>query len=189
MSDKYKEEEFQLNFPREWLKNRKENRTDQLIKRKKSNSLFADSEGHQNEEENGARLPFLVSSYAFMSLNLLLIFILSYTVIKTFFALRNDIGIRINNEFQNLMYILEESKYKFMVNKCDITDIPALRKECMMWKNDMARTRNDIEVMKIVMDCFGDIIDRFLERMSWKFFAFGIGLMALYLIIYKSNRK
>ncbi|ELQ74596.1 putative membrane protein [Trachipleistophora hominis] len=119
--------------------------------------------------------------------NLLLIVILSFTVIKTFLVLKNDIRIRIDDEFANLQYLIEDSRYKYEINRCGCTDIPAMRRDCMIWKSNMSKSRRDIEVMKIVMDCFGDIVDRFLERISWKFFIFSACLTVIYLIIYRNN--
>ncbi|ELA48218.1 hypothetical protein VCUG_00259 [Vavraia culicis subsp. floridensis] len=189
MNDRFKEEEFKLNLPREWYTKKNSIENNQLVKRSRPNCAPSSPTSVESGKGNNARVPFLVSAYALMSFNLLIIAILSFTIIKTFFVLRNDIRIRIDNEFADLLYLIEDSKYKYEVNRCGCIDIPAMRKDCMIWKNNMSKSRSDVEVMKIVMDCFGDMIDRFLERISWKFFIFSVCLTIVYLVIYKNNRR
>ncbi|KRH93707.1 putative membrane protein [Pseudoloma neurophilia] len=126
-----------------------------------------------------------ITTLTFFLLRMFFIGISVYISLQIFFTIRNDIRIRVDEEFSKLSYLIEESKYKFLINKCGIVDIPGMRRDCMEWKKNMKKTRSDIQVMGLVMDCFGHIIDRFLEQISWKFFITISCILLIYILFYR----
>lgn len=186
MTDNFQKDKFHLNLPQDWIKNK--NKCTSIIKKPKEFNIFVNQQKKNNFLKNCKNLPFFISSYSFMIFNLFFIMFCSYVLFNLFLSLRNDIRIRINEEFFNVQYLIADSKYKYKINKCDLVDIPAIRKDCMKWKRNMNKTKNDIQIMGIIMDCFGELVDRFLDQISWKFFITILCISIFYLIFYKKNK-
>lgn len=189
MNDKLKEEEFRLNLPREWYtKKNMLKRRDIVKKNDAKKEQYKNHKIYETKPQITSTL-HVVYSHVFMLFNVSILFIILYTILKLLFALKNDINIRIDQEFFKIKCLIEDSRYKYLINRCDQIDIPAMRQSCMIWRNNTLKTRNDVEVLKIVADCFGDIVDRFLEKISWKFFLLGATIVILYLFIFKNSKR
>ncbi|ELQ74595.1 hypothetical protein THOM_2509, partial [Trachipleistophora hominis] len=67
MNDRFKEEEFKLNLPREWYAKKSSFENNQLVKRNKPNYTPSSSKDEVLTTTRDTRIPLLVSSYALMS--------------------------------------------------------------------------------------------------------------------------
>lgn len=184
MFDRFERECFHSELPKTWK-----------IPNKSQTSLIKSNETHTNTSQiNNKRnktkyeIPYdQIVSLVFFIIRISFMAFSVYIVLKIFFSLKNDIRIRIDEEYAKLMYLIQDSKYKFMINKCDLVDIPGIKKDCMRWKSIMSKTKNDIQVMGIAMDCLGHILDRFLEQISWKLFITISCFIFIYIIFYRKK--
>lgn len=184
MDDRFERENFHSKLPKTWKIPNKSHTSLIKLNNKVENNVHT-SENQKVSSYNIsydkiASLVFFLIKMSFMALSV-------YIILKIFLILRNDIRIRIDEEFSKLMHLIEDSRYKFMINKCDLVDVPGIKKECMQWKNNMNKTRNDIQVMGIAMDCIGHILDRFLDQISWKFFVTITCFVIIYLLFFKKK--
>lgn len=190
MNDKFERDEFHSKLPKSWnVPNKALTSLIEVNKEKKNkNEISIKKEKLKNKRPfNYDALVHKLISLAFFSFNIFFILLCTYIVLQIFLAIRNDIRIRVDEEFSKLQYLIQESNYKYLINKCGLVDIPAMKRDCMEWKKNMEKTRGDIQVMGIIMDCLGHIVDRFLEQISWKFFITLFSSFAVYFIFYRKS--
>lgn len=180
--DSFKKEEFFSKLPKNWSSNRNKNCT-ALIKLPEN--IKETKVKKRKIKIDYDKLPERISKFLFLSFNIFIYFIAIYIILQIILSIKNDIKIRIDNEYHKIEELKEKSNYLFLINKCNIVNIPEMKRKCMEWKRNLSKSRNDIERMGIIMDLFGEIFDRFLEQISWKFFVTIFCLVIAFFTFYR----
>ncbi|KAF7683377.1 Nucleus export protein BRR6 [Astathelohania contejeani] len=155
-----------------------------IIQPSSSSNVFSSSS--KTNQSFFIDFPLIMIRYLHLLLNFIVIFLLSYILISLVLMLKNDIKYKIDNSKQVLRGIIEESRRKYMENRCDpSTRPPALRKQCMEWECMMNRNENSIEMSKIMMEVVGELVDGFIQKVSYK----SVGLGMIFLIIFLKYRN
>lgn len=117
--------------------------------------------------------------------NLIIIISFGFLIISFFYIIREEFRVKIEKEKQKLLMIREESLYNYRINRCEL-EIPYMKLKCLEWEKN---SKNDeIQVGKLFVESIGEMVDTFVQRISWKaFILLGI-IIIIYMLIHRNIR-
>ncbi|EJW04496.1 hypothetical protein EDEG_01289 [Edhazardia aedis USNM 41457] len=115
------------------------------------------------------RLPNIILHYIYVLYTTLLFCTLIYFIISGTFIIKNDIQTKINARRIQIRSLIERSKYNYNINKCHpSTRVPALQDLCETWECQMNSCINSVEILRIIGEVLGEVIDAFVSKVSFK---------------------
>lgn len=130
-------------------------------------------DGHSGDKRGFSladpRIPYMVLLYAQLLFNLLLMGIVAYVMVVFVLTLRGDIKRKIEVFTMDAIKEISRCSRDYYKNKCLVHErAPALEDQCIQWEKCMNRDPQSIGRSKITAHTFGEIVNSFLQPISWK---------------------
>ncbi|KAF7703810.1 hypothetical protein CDIK_0165 [Cucumispora dikerogammari] len=137
---------------------------------------------------NGNQDRNLYTSFVFFLhflFNFIIIISFAFLLASFFYIIREEFRVKVYKEKQKLQMIREEAAYNYRINRCDI-EIPFMKNQCLAWKR--ASENDEIQVGKLFVDSIGEMVDTFIQRISWKAFILLAIIGVIYIFINRNIR-
>ncbi|KAK6465802.1 Di-sulfide bridge nucleocytoplasmic transport domain-containing protein [Scheffersomyces coipomensis] len=119
-----------------------------------------------------ANIPYVLSLYLQLLVNLLLISIVLYLIYIFITTIKEDINQKLSIYISDAIEEISLCSREYYSNKCSIEDgnkrVPALEPYCTEWSKCMNRDPQLIGKSKLTAETFADIINGFVKPLSWK---------------------
>lgn len=117
-------------------------------------------------------VPFVLSLYLQLFLNLILISFVLYAVYIFIKTIKSDINSKLEMYTMDALQEISLCSREYYRNRCSLENgnkrAPALEKTCTVWNKCMNRDPQLIGKSKISAETFAEIINGFLKPISWK---------------------
>lgn len=115
------------------------------------------------------RMPILISMYLRLGFNVLVTGIFSYIIVILVITVRGDVRRKVELFTMDALKEISRCSREYYKNKCVLSErAPALENQCNIWEKCMNRDPQYIGRSKVTAYTFGEILNSFLEPISWK---------------------
>ncbi|KAJ1969297.1 hypothetical protein H4R35_006179 [Dimargaris xerosporica] len=122
----------------------------------------------QNQE-----IPFLLSGYLQLFFNLFVVAVIFYLVTQFITTIQRDVDLKADEYSGEILQEMSLCTKNYIENRCSPeTRVPAMEKACATWENCMNRDPKIIGRAKVSAETFAEIINSFIEPISYKTMAF-----------------
>ncbi|KAK9237995.1 Di-sulfide bridge nucleocytoplasmic transport domain-containing protein [Lipomyces kononenkoae] len=144
-------------------------------------SLLAFLSRHDN-------LPFVFASYLQLIFNVFLVLVMLYLIMSFVLMIRHDISRKIEEYTNEAAVKIAQCTKDYLVNGCmPESRVPAIEEVCTMWQNCMNRDASDIGRARVSAQTVAEIVNSFIEPVSYKTMMFV--LVLLFGSLYVANSK
>lgn len=119
------------------------------------------------------QLPFLIKTWIYSASSILMFSLALYIVITLFISVKNDLHLKSDEMYLDLMQEIQECTSNYQANACHL-DLPAIKDLCMEWKSCMAKPL-EVKKLKITVAYIVEIMNWLFDSVSFR----TIGLMLL----------
>eukprot|EP01104_Vermistella_antarctica_P020176 TRINITY_DN846_c0_g1_i2.p1 TRINITY_DN846_c0_g1~~TRINITY_DN846_c0_g1_i2.p1 ORF type:complete len:384 (-),score=80.24 TRINITY_DN846_c0_g1_i2:82-1233(-) len=114
-------------------------------------------------------LPYVVSGYLQLIMNVVIVVALGYLMYQLVATVRSDVDIKVEEYSQEIINEIDLCRTQYIANKCLPSDrIPAMQSQCAAWETCMNRDPSVVGRAKISAETLAEIINGFVERISYK---------------------
>ncbi|KAK6204672.1 Di-sulfide bridge nucleocytoplasmic transport domain-containing protein [Scheffersomyces amazonensis] len=117
-------------------------------------------------------IPYVLSMYLQLFINLILVSIVIYIVYIFITTIKSDVNQRLEEYVSDALHDISLCSREYYRNKCSTEDgnrrVPALEVSCTKWSKCMNRDPQLIGRSKLTAETFADIINGFVGTISWK---------------------
>ena len=127
---------------------------------------------------NHFHLLYLFMGYLQLAFNAFLVTLSIYLILQFFWTIKRDVDIKVEGEMSATLAEIAQCSRQYLENRCQPeTRVPAMEKACLAWEACMARDPKVIGRAKVSAITFAEIINSFVEPISFKtmFFVSVIG--------------
>ncbi|KAK9246419.1 Di-sulfide bridge nucleocytoplasmic transport domain-containing protein [Lipomyces tetrasporus] len=129
-------------------------------------SLFAFLSRHDN-------LPFVLASYLQLIFNVFLVLVMLYLIMSFVLMIRNDISQQIARYISEAEGKIKQCRDEYLANGCmPESRVPKLELFCNDMETCMTRDANDVGRAGVSAEIVAQIVNRFIEEISYKTMAF-----------------
>ncbi|ODQ74255.1 hypothetical protein LIPSTDRAFT_69827 [Lipomyces starkeyi NRRL Y-11557] len=144
-------------------------------------SLLAFLSRHDN-------LPFVFASYLQLIFNVFLVLVMLYLIMSFVLMIRHDISRKIEEYTDEALVKIEQCRKDYLVNGCmPGYRVPAVEDVCDAWQICMNRDANDVGRARVSAQTVAEIVNSFIEPISYKTMLFV--LVLLFGSLYVSSSK
>ncbi|PVF93420.1 hypothetical protein CPB86DRAFT_715486 [Serendipita vermifera] len=129
-----------------------------------------------NAPESRSEIPYMLLGYVQFLFNLSLVIIFLYILVHCIITIQQDVEQRMKEYQTELAEKIATCAQLYEINKCfPISQrVPALAQHCADWESCMQRDPSGIGRAKVVAETIGEVINSFVEPISWKTLGFGL---------------
>mmetsp|Transcript_14464 Transcript_14464/g.29571 ORF Transcript_14464/g.29571 Transcript_14464/m.29571 type:complete len:297 (-) Transcript_14464:1261-2151(-) len=135
-------------------------------------------EGSREETDHrGARRAEMTTVWLQLSFNAVVLVVLSYMLVSCAMAIRGDIRRQIEKEVALIELEKGACENDFHLNRChdDERVVPKMRSFCAEWDNCRRQNAEQVAMRtKVTAEMLAEIINVFLEKISWKALLFAV---------------
>ncbi|KAK9474303.1 Di-sulfide bridge nucleocytoplasmic transport domain-containing protein [Dipodascopsis tothii] len=132
-------------------------------------------------------LPYIFGSYLQLAFNLFLVTVFLYLIVAFVTTIRNDVNQKVNEYIFEVLVEIDHCAKEYVANRCAPDQrVPAAEKSCLMWEKCMKRDASVIGRAKVSAETFAEIINSFVEHISYKTMLFC--LLLVFGSLYVSSR-
>ncbi|KAL1917791.1 uncharacterized protein VTP21DRAFT_3625 [Calcarisporiella thermophila] len=166
---------------------RRENETDsesenehpEKDSKQRSSDMWGPSASIGNDKRpNYQDIPLIVSGYLQLFFNIFLIAVLLYLVTQFIQSVQRDVDLRVEEYSAEILQEMSQCSKNYLENRCSPeTRVPAMEKACRAWESCMNRDPKVIGRAKVSAETFAEIINSFIEPISYKTMLFFLALV------------
>ncbi|KAI0825385.1 Di-sulfide bridge nucleocytoplasmic transport domain-containing protein [Trametes gibbosa] len=119
-------------------------------------------------------LPYRLLGYVQVLFNASLAFIFLYLVVQFIFTVQHDVEHRVAEYSMDAVQEIAQCAYFYKMNLCADNAVPAMAHQCATWETCMNRDPTKIGRARIGLEVLGEVLNSFVEPISWKALAFTI---------------
>lgn len=147
-----------------------------LIRRKDKNQIRRFSDNSENDRNLFNRFTFFLH----FLFNFFIILSFLFIILSFFYIIKEEFRVKVIQEKERLKIKREESSYLYKINRCEL-EIPYMKLKCLEWKKDSED--EEIQIGRLFVESIGEMVDAFVQKVSWKMFVF-LGLLGgMYIFI------
>jgi hypothetical protein len=104
-----------------------------------------------------------------VAFNVILITSVLYFLLQFFLTVRRDVQIKVDEQLGSIMTEISLCSKQYVENRCSPElRVPAMEKACLTWEGCMKRDPSVIGRAKLSAETFAEIINGFIEPISYK---------------------
>ncbi|KJE93239.1 hypothetical protein, variant [Capsaspora owczarzaki ATCC 30864] len=128
--------------------------------------------------------PYILMGYVQLAFNTAIIIIMLYFAYQVVSTIQHDIDIKVDDYAQAITKEIELCSKHFLENKCaPHTRIPAIERSCIEWEKCIQRDPATMGRAKITAEIFAEIVNSFIEPISYKTMAFFVAFFFGFTIV------
>ncbi|KAK9728383.1 hypothetical protein K7432_001097 [Basidiobolus ranarum] len=162
---------------------RKRKAEDNKYRRSVSASDLSESEGeHELLSGNSlldgvaynADMPYIISGWLQLFFNLFLIAVILYIILQFIYTVQRDIDIKVEEYSMAILEEIGKCSHDYIANQCAPAEsrLPGLKDLCNTWETCMRRDPTVIGRAKVSAETFAEILNNFVEPISYKTMVF-----------------
>ncbi|KAI0757578.1 Di-sulfide bridge nucleocytoplasmic transport domain-containing protein [Daedaleopsis nitida] len=124
--------------------------------------------------------PYRLLGYVQVVFNGSLAAIALYLLVQFLFILQRDVEDRVSEYSMEIVQEIAQCQMDYKANLCAEGRIPAMQAQCAAWEMCMNRDPTKVGRAKISFEVFGELVNTFVEQISWKTLAFTITSLAFF---------
>ncbi|PWW77585.1 hypothetical protein C7212DRAFT_277586 [Tuber magnatum] len=114
-------------------------------------------------------IPIIASQYLQLFFNLSMVLLLLYAVFCFYLTVRRDVDQKVEEYSAEIVQEMSQCAKEYVDNRCDPNmRVPAMEIRCAAWERCMNRDPTQIGRAKVSAETFADIINSFIEPISYK---------------------
>lgn len=118
---------------------------------------------------NHFHLLYLFMGYLQLAFNAFVVTLSIYLILQFFWTIKRDVDIKVEGEMSATLAEIAQCSRQYLENRCQPeTRVPAMEKACLAWESCMARDPKVIGRAKVSAITFAEIINSFVEPISFK---------------------
>ncbi|KAJ1926847.1 hypothetical protein IWQ60_003433 [Tieghemiomyces parasiticus] len=118
-------------------------------------------------------IPYILSGYIQMLFNLFIVAVVLYIVTQFIMTIQRDVDLKVDEYSDEILQEMALCTKSYLENRCSPdTRVPAMQKACAVWETCMNRDPKVVGRAKVSAETFAEIINSFIEPISYKTMAF-----------------
>ncbi|RPA97133.1 hypothetical protein L873DRAFT_1771818 [Choiromyces venosus 120613-1] len=114
-------------------------------------------------------IPIIASQYLQLFFNLSMILLLMYAVFCFYLTVRRDVDQKVEEYSAEIVQEMSQCAKEYVENRCDPNmRVPAMEIRCTAWERCMNRDPSQIGRARVSAETFAEIINSFIEPISYK---------------------
>ncbi|KAH8992067.1 Di-sulfide bridge nucleocytoplasmic transport domain-containing protein [Lactarius akahatsu] len=130
--------------------------------------------------------PYILLGYLQFFFNLSLVFLFLYLLVQFILTVQRDVGHRITEHSMDIIQDISNCAAHFKANLCGSNPVPAMLQQCGRWETCMNRDPTVVGRAKVGAELIAEVINGFVEPISWKTLAFTLSSLAFMTIFVNS---
>ncbi|KAI0791785.1 Di-sulfide bridge nucleocytoplasmic transport domain-containing protein [Abortiporus biennis] len=131
-------------------------------------------------------LPYILLGYLQFFFNLSLILVFLYLLVQFILTVQRDVEQRISEYSMDIVQEIAQCALHFKNNLCATNPIPAMAHQCGLWETCMNRDPTKVGRAKVGAELIAEVVNGFVEPISWKTLAFTIISLAFFTMFINS---
>ncbi|KAG1874088.1 Di-sulfide bridge nucleocytoplasmic transport domain-containing protein [Suillus tomentosus] len=116
--------------------------------------------------------PQVLLGYLQFFFNLSLVMVFLYLLVQFILTVQRDVAHRISEYSMDIVQEIGMCATQYRNNLCESNPVPAMIQQCASWKTCMDRDPNMVGRARVGAELIADVINGFVEPISWKTLAF-----------------
>jgi hypothetical protein len=133
-----------------------------------------------------ADTPLILLGYLQFFFNLSLVFLFLYLLVQFILTVQRDVEHRISEHSMDIIQDISNCAAHFKANLCGSNPVPAMLRQCGAWEMCMNRDPTVVGRAKVGAELIAEVINGFVEPISWKTLAFTLSSLAFMTIFVNS---
>ncbi|KAI9460204.1 Di-sulfide bridge nucleocytoplasmic transport domain-containing protein [Lactarius psammicola] len=133
-----------------------------------------------------ADTPYILLGYLQFFFNLSLVFLFLYLLVQFILTVQRDVEQRIAEYSMDIVQDISNCAAHFKANLCGSNPVPAMLRQCGTWETCMNRDPTVVGRAKVGAELIAEVINGFVEPISWKTLAFTLSSLAFMTIFVNS---
>ncbi|ORX90774.1 hypothetical protein K493DRAFT_56516 [Basidiobolus meristosporus CBS 931.73] len=114
-------------------------------------------------------MPYVLSGWLQLAFNLFLVAITLYIIMQLIYTVQRDVDIKVKEYSQSILQEIEQCSKNYAENRCILEDrVPAMENPCNVWEACIKRDPTVIGRAKVSAETFAEILNNFVEPISYK---------------------
>ncbi|KAI0271585.1 Di-sulfide bridge nucleocytoplasmic transport domain-containing protein [Gloeopeniophorella convolvens] len=130
--------------------------------------------------------PYILLGYLQFFFNLSLILLFLYLLVQFILTVQRDVEHRISEYSMDIVQEISNCAAQYRANLCGSSPVPAMLRQCGAWETCMNRDPTVVGRAKVGAELIAEVINGFVEPISWKTLAFTLSSMAFMTIFVNS---
>ncbi|KAK9702203.1 hypothetical protein K7432_011364 [Basidiobolus ranarum] len=156
---------------------RKRRTDDRKYRRKNSTLVLSESDGEvscenqvQDRRFHDGDMPYIISGWLQLVFNLVLVAISLYIILQFIYTVQKDVDIKVEEYSAGILQEIGQCSRNYMDNRCAPPEsrLPAMENPCNIWEACMRRDPTVIGRAKVSAETFAEILNNFVEPISYK---------------------
>ncbi|KAI0035277.1 Di-sulfide bridge nucleocytoplasmic transport domain-containing protein [Vararia minispora EC-137] len=112
--------------------------------------------------------PYVLLGYLQFFFNLSLVLLFLYCAVQFIIAIQRDMQVRFTEQSMIIVQEIAHCTTSYRANGCGDSPVPAMVRQCGVWETCMQRDPRNLERSKIFAQTLADVVNSFVEPISWK---------------------
>ncbi|KAI0668678.1 Di-sulfide bridge nucleocytoplasmic transport domain-containing protein [Trametes maxima] len=125
-------------------------------------------------------LPYRLLGYVQVFFNGSLGFICVYLALQFILTVQHDVEHRVAEYSMDIVQEIAQCALMYKTNLCAQGAVPAMAHQCASWETCMNRDPSKVGRARVSFEVLGEVINSFVEPISWKTFAFTVLSLAFF---------
>ncbi|KAI0307529.1 Di-sulfide bridge nucleocytoplasmic transport domain-containing protein [Multifurca ochricompacta] len=122
--------------------------------------------------------PYVLLGYLQFLFNSALVFLFLYLLVKFILTVQRDVEQRITEYSMDIVQEISNCAAHYKANLCGSNPVPAMFRQCSVWETCMNRDPTVVGRAKVGAELIAEVINGFVEPISWKTLAFTLSSLA-----------
>lgn len=131
-------------------------------------------------------LPFRLLGYVQVGFNGALAVLGIYLLVIFFLTVQRDVEYRVAEYSMEIVQDIAQCNLLYKTNLCAQGLVPAMAAQCAAWETCMNRDPSKVGRAKVTMEVIGEVVNSFVEPISWKTLAFVISSLTFFTLFINS---
>lgn len=133
-----------------------------------------------------ADTPYVLLGYLQFVFNSALVVLFLYLLVQFILTVQRDVEQRISEYSMDIVQEISNCAAQFKANLCGSNPVPAMLRQCGAWETCMNRDPTVVGRAKVGAELIAEVINGFVEPISWKTLAFTLSSLAFMTIFVNS---
>jgi len=130
--------------------------------------------------------PYVLLGYLQFFFNSALVFLFLYLLVQFVLTVQRDVEQRISEYSMDIVQEISNCAAQYKANLCGSNSVPAMLRQCGAWETCMNRDPTVVGRAKVGAELIAEVINGFVEPISWKTLAFTLSSLAFLTIFVNS---
>ncbi|KAI0296658.1 Di-sulfide bridge nucleocytoplasmic transport domain-containing protein [Russula brevipes] len=130
--------------------------------------------------------PYVLLGYLQFFFNSTLVLLFLYLLVQFVLTVQRDVEQRVSEYSMDIVQEISNCAAQFKANLCGTNPVPAMLRQCGAWETCMNRDPTVVGRAKVGAELIAEVINGFVEPISWKTLAFTLSSLAFMTIFVNS---